>query len=85
MQVITSHLGNATLALFTFLLLFILHLSKTDLGIGMAPLAHLQSLRSYCLFYCAGKFILGALESRIQQVCHITNQKLCITIYKQLY
>jgi hypothetical protein len=77
-QVTTLHSGNATHVLSTFLLNFILHLSNTDLDIGVAPLAHPQSLRSYCLFYCAGKFTLGALDAGIQQACHITNRKLCI-------
>ena len=77
-QVTTSYLGNATLTPFTLLLLFILPFSNTDLGIGVALPTYSQSLRSYYLFHCVGKFIFGALESGIQQACHVTNQKMCI-------
>jgi hypothetical protein len=43
-QVTTSHFGNTTLALSTLLLLFILHLSNTDLGIIDTPPTHSRSL-----------------------------------------
>jgi hypothetical protein len=50
-QFTTSHSGNATLAFFTLVLFFILYTANTDLGIGVAPPAHPQSLFDPTIFF----------------------------------